>query len=99
MRKGLMAAAAMAPLMLGYQVAHAQNPTLTISADTSTPVATATAVSGGPGDITINSNVTFTVKDTTPAVTLNSNNAITNSGSITSSNVNNATGILIQGPF
>lgn len=99
MRKRLMAAAAMAPLMLGYQAAHAQNPTLTISSGTSTPVATATAVSGGPGDIQLTS--TFTIKDATPALTLNSNNNIANSGTITSNNVDNATGIAIQGqgPF
>jgi hypothetical protein len=94
-----MAAAAMAPLMIGYQVAHAQNPTLTISGNTSTPVATATAVSGGPGDIVINTGVTFTVNNTTPAVTLNSNNNVTSSGTITSNNIDNATGILVQGPF
>jgi hypothetical protein len=98
MRKRLMAAAAMAPLMLGYQAAYAQS-TLTIASDTSTPVATATAVSGGPGDIVINSGVTFTVKDTTPALTLNSNNTVTNGGTITSSGVNNATAIQVQGPF
>jgi hypothetical protein len=98
MRKRLMAAAAMAPLMLGYQAANAQS-TLTISSDTSTPVATATAVGGGPGDIVINSGVTFTIKDTTPALTLNSNNNVTNGGTITSSNINNATAILVQGPF
>jgi hypothetical protein len=97
MRKRLMAAAAMAPLMLGYQAAHAQN-TLTISSDTSTPVATATAVSGGPGDISITGG-TFTIKDATPAVTLNSNNSITTGGTITSDNVDNATAILVQGPF
>jgi hypothetical protein len=88
----------MAPLMLGYQAAYAQS-TLTIASDTSTPVATATAASGGPGDIVINSGVTFTVKDTTPALTLNSNNTVTNGGTITSSGVNNATAIQVQGPF
>src|SRR6516164_3834227 len=98
MRKRLMAAAAMAPLMLGYQAANAQS-TLTISSDTSTPVATATAVSGGPGDITINTGVTFTIKDTTPALTLNSNNNITNSGGIVATNIDNATGVIVQGPF
>jgi hypothetical protein len=95
MRKRLMAAAAMAPLMLGYQAAHAQNPALTISSDTSTPVATATAVSGGPGDITLSSGATFTIKDTTPAFTLNSNNNVSNAGTITSDNVNGATGIQV----
>ena len=95
MRKRLMAAAAIAPLMLGYHAAHAQS--LTISSDTSTPVATATAVSGAPGDITLNTGVTFTIKDTTPAITLNSANNLALSGTITSNNIDNATGVLISG--
>ena len=95
MRKRLMAAAAIAPLMLGYHAAHAQ--TLTISSDTSTPVATATAVNGGPGDIVLNTGVTFTIKDTTPAITLNSVNNLSLSGTIGSNNIDNATGVLIQG--
>jgi hypothetical protein len=98
MRKRLMAAAAIAPLMIGFQAAYAQ-PALTISKDTSTPVATATAVSGAPGDVTLASGATFTIKDATPAFTLNSNNSVTNAGTITSNNVDNATGILVQGPF
>ncbi|MGZ3370207.1 MAG: autotransporter outer membrane beta-barrel domain-containing protein [Caulobacteraceae bacterium] len=97
MRKRLMAAAAMAPLLIGSQIAQAQS--LTISSDTSTPVATATAVSGGPGDIVLNPSVTFTIKDATLAFTVNSNNAVTVSGTVTSQNVDNATAILVQGPF
>ena len=98
MRKRLMAAAAMAPLMIGAPGAYAQS-TLTISSNTSTPVATATAVSGGPGDVVVASGATFTINDTTPAITLNSNNAVTNNGTITSKNIDGATGILVQGPF
>ena len=97
MRKRLMAAAAMAPLMIGAPGAYAQS-TLTISSNTSTPVATATAVSGGPGDVVVGSGATFTINDTTPAITLNSNNAVNNSGTITSKNIDGATGILVQGP-
>jgi Autotransporter beta-domain len=92
-----MAAAAMAPLLIGAQAAHAQ---LTINNDTSTPVQTATAVNGGPGDINVTGG-TFTIKDTTPAITLNSNNSVTTSSAIVSSNVNNVTGILVGagGPY
>ncbi len=98
MRKRLMAAAAIAPLMIGLQAANAQ-PALTISSDTSTPVATATAVSGGPGDITLSSGANFTIKDATPAFTINSNNSVINAGNITSNNIDNATAILVQGPY
>jgi hypothetical protein len=98
MRNRLMAAAAVAPLAFFGLGANAQQ-TLTISSNTSTPVATATAVSGGPGDIVQTSGATFTINSSTPAFTLNSNNAIANQGLITSKNVNNVTGILVQGPF
>ncbi len=93
MRKRLMAAAAIAPLsMIGFQAAYAQS--TTISSDTSTPVATATA-----GDVTLASGSTLTITSTTPAFTLNSNNAVTNAGTITSKDIDNATAILVQGPF
>jgi hypothetical protein len=98
MRNRLMAAAAVAPLAFYGLGANAQQ-TLTISSNTSTPVATATAVSGGPGDIVLNSGTTFTINSATPAFTLNSNNAISNAGTITSKNVEGATAILVQGPF
>lgn len=97
MRNRLMAAAAVAPLAFYGLGANAQQ--LTISSNTSTPAATATAVSGGPGDIVLNAGTTFTINSTTPALTLNSNNFITNAGTITSKNIDGATGILVQGPF
>jgi hypothetical protein len=91
-----MAAAAMAPLILGAHAAHAQ---LEITSNNASPVATATAVSGGPGDIVVDTNAGITVKDTTPGITLNSNNSVTNNGSVGGNNVDNSTGILVQGPF
>jgi len=100
MRKRLMAAAAMAPLMIGFQAAHAQNPVFTISSNTSTPVQTATALNSGPADVVLASTATMTINDTTPAITLNSNNSVTLSGgTINANNVNGATAILVQGPF
>jgi hypothetical protein len=97
MRKRLMAAAAIAPLMLGYSAAHAQS-LLTISSGTSTPVATATAVSSAPGDIDLNGNGGITLNNNAaPAITLNSDNNVSVEGAITSKNINNVTGILITG--
>jgi hypothetical protein len=93
-----MAAAAMAPLLISVQAAYAQS-SLTISSNTSTPVATATAVNGGPGDVTLASGATFTITSATPAFTLNSNNNLANNGTITSNNIDNATAMLVQGPF
>ncbi|HTK35873.1 MAG TPA: autotransporter outer membrane beta-barrel domain-containing protein [Caulobacteraceae bacterium] len=65
-----------------------------------TPVATATASNGGPADITVDSSATL--QPTTaaaPAVTLNSNNVVTNNGIVTFNNVNGSTGVLVQGGF
>jgi hypothetical protein len=96
MRRRLMAAAAMAPLIFGAQAAYAQ---LSITNSTSTPVATATAVNSAPADIDLASGATFTVNSATPAITLNSNNNVTVEGAINANNVNNATAILVQGPY
>lgn len=99
MRRRLMAAAAMAPLLslIGLQAANAQ---VSISSNTSTPVATATASNGSAADVTLAASTTFTINSAnTSALTLNSNNSITNSGTITSKNLDGTTGILITGPF
>ena len=93
-RTTLVAAVASAPLLILASRAAAQ---LSITTATSTPVATATAVSGGPGNIDI--TTTGSIRLTTPgvAVTLNSNNTVSNEGQIDSTGVDNVTGILIQG--
>jgi hypothetical protein len=91
MRNRLMAAAAIAPLLFLGFAARAQT---TIASASSTPLSTA-----GAGDITLNSGTTFTINSSTPAFTLNSNNTITNAGTITSKDTENVTGILVQGPF
>src|SRR6516165_1900779 len=54
----------------------------------STPVTTATAASGSPDDI--NQTGTLNVSSG-PAITLNSNNSVANSGTIQSQNVSNVT--------
>jgi hypothetical protein len=92
MRKRLMAAAAFSPLaLLGFSPAQAQT---TISNSQSTPVATATT-----GDLTIASGGTINPTTSGNAVTINSNNSVTNSGSITFNNLDNSTGIIAQGGY
>jgi hypothetical protein len=62
-----------------------------------TPVQTSTANNGQPADVRIDTNGSVTV--TTPtAVTIDSNNDVTNAGRITITNVDNATGILVAQP-
>jgi len=91
MRKTLTAAAALAPLWFAAGQAAAQT---TVSGTTSTPVATATS-----GDITIDSGATINLTSPGAAVTINSNNTVSNTGTIQSSDINNATGILATGGF
>ena len=97
MRKSLFSAAAAAPLAL-----MAAAPTFaatTISGTTSNPVQTATANNGQPDDVTVSGSITLPSNATPPAtaVILNSNNALTNSGSINIKDVNAATGVSATG--
>jgi hypothetical protein len=102
MRKRLMAAAAIAPLsFLAFQSAYAQ--TDTINNSPTGPISTATAVNGGPADITVGSGGTININAAgtnsayTPGLILNSNNNIINTGTIQSNNsIQNVTGIQVQ---
>ncbi|HWA59735.1 MAG TPA: autotransporter outer membrane beta-barrel domain-containing protein [Caulobacteraceae bacterium] len=97
MRKSLAAAVAAAPLlavMAGQARAETQ-----ITTATTAPVATATAKSGAPDDLHItNAGSVSPTSAAAPAVTLNSNNTVTNEGSISFKDVDNAIGIEIVGP-
>ena len=98
MRKTLTAAAALAPLwfMVGAQGARA---TTTISNGRTAPptIATATANNGAADDIDVASGGSVTLSSAGTALTLNSNNKITNEGSITAKDQDNAIGVLIVG--
>ena len=94
-RRFLAAAAASAPLLLAMaDTAFAQ---LSITTSTTTPVQTATANSGAPGNIDLASGGSINLTTGPAAMTLNSNNTITSEGSISFSNTQNVTGILIDG--
>ena len=90
----IVAAASVAPFLLLAQTAGATD---TISSSTSTPVATATATNDGPDDIDVASGGSVTPTASGAAVTLNSNNAVSVEGTISFSNVNDATGIQVYG--
>lgn len=94
--RSLFASTCLTPIAFGLfasSPAIAANPVLTISAPQTTPVATATAVSNAPGDISITS--TGAINPTSgSAVTLDSNNSVTNAGGITIKEANGANGIL-----
>ncbi len=99
MRKTLTAAAALAPLCFVVGAGAAQA-TTTISTGRNTPVATATANNGAPDDVDIASGGSITLTTLPPglaAVTLNSSNKVTNEGTISATDVNNAIGVLVSG--
>lgn len=68
---------------------------VTISTNQTTPIVTATANNGAPADVTINSGISVTVTSGT-AATINSNNTITNSGTIVNSGASNVVGVLFD---
>jgi uncharacterized protein with beta-barrel porin domain len=68
----------------------------------STPVDTSTVDNGNPGDINVPSGITVTLPSNAPvpvAVTVNSNNSVTNGGTIHITDANNAVGIHVLGSF
>jgi len=92
MRKKLLAAAALAPLwFLASQTSAAAQ--TTISNSTSTPATTA-----ADGDITLTGTITANAPNT-QLITVNSNNSVTVTGSLSSTGYNNVVGIAIQGGF
>src|SRR5579875_1129325 len=96
MRISLFAAAALAPLCVAALQGSAQAQT-TISNSRTTPIATSTANNGQPSDVVIASGGSISVSGTTPAVTLDSSNTVTNQGAISIKDVDDATGVLVEG--
>jgi hypothetical protein len=100
MRKSLVAAVALAPLCFAVSQNQAAAQ-VTVSNGVSTPLATATANNGAADDIDLTGSVTLntatsgvtatTGTPTTVGVTINSNNGLTNTGTITLNAINLAT--------
>ncbi|MFZ2996774.1 beta strand repeat-containing protein [Sphingobium sp.] len=89
----LLACSAIAPVLAALTLSNAAAET-SIATATTTPVRTSTIANGGPDDISITSAGTITLTSGT-GVTLDSNNKVTNAGTITINDADNATGILI----
>ena len=100
MRKTLIAAVALAPFCIPAGAAQA---TTTIGSNQSTAIQTATANNGAPDDVIINSGVTVSITAAgstatpNPVVTLNSSNILTNNGTISTTDISNVVGVLING--
>ncbi len=69
----------------------------TITNDRNTPIATATISNGGPDNIIIDDDGSIEPTSPGAAVTINSNNTVSNDGAIGFEDVNDATGVLING--
>jgi outer membrane autotransporter protein len=96
MTRSLFAAAALGPICLALAVpAHAA----TVSTARITPIGTSSAGTAGAEDVAITTD--GSVKLTTPgtAVILDSNNSVSNAGTIQFDEANNATGIGVLGGF
>jgi hypothetical protein len=95
--RSLFATTCLTPIAFGLfaaSAATAANPVVTIGASQTTPVTTATVGTGGtPADISITTAGSINPTTGGAAVIINSNNAVTNAGTISYNGVNNATGI------
>lgn len=88
--------AALAPAYVFYAPSPACGAT-PVSGAVTTPIDTATISGGSPDDIDIPAGASVGPTAAGAAVTLDSNNSITNEGTIAFSNVSNATGVLLNG--
>ncbi len=82
-------------LLAGTMLATPAAAQVVISANQTTPVATATASSGQPANVTVNSGISVAVTDGT-AATINSANSITNNGTLTSAGSSNVVAVRID---
>ena len=88
------------PLLCGaaFLVASPAFAQVEITDERTAPIDTATAGDGGtPSDVIITSTGSVVLTDVGPAVTLNSDNDLTNNGAITITDVDGATGVLLEG--
>src|SRR4051812_34399716 len=93
-RKVLVATVAAAPLIA---MAFAASAETTVSTARTTPIATSTATGTGPDDIRITADGSIKPTAAGPIVTLDSNNKVTNLGTIGTTGVNDGVGVLIIG--
>lgn len=91
--------AGLAVAMVGAAARDARADDLTITTATTTPVVTSDASNSSAGDITIASGGSITITEGQVAITVDSDNDVTNSGAIRAEDEDDVVGILIQGGF
>ncbi|MCK5910251.1 MAG: autotransporter domain-containing protein [Caulobacter sp.] len=93
-RKVLVATVAAAPLLA---MAFAASAETSVSTARTTPIATSTATGSAADDIKITSDGSIKPTAAGAIVTIDSNNKVTNSGTLSTNNVNDSVGVLIIG--
>ena len=95
MSRKFLATAALAPLLIcgGKAVAETQ----VTSSSRTTPITTSTANSGAADDVKITSDGAITLSSSGAIATLDSDNTLTNAGSLSSVGVNDSIGVLVLG--
>lgn len=91
----LVGLAALAGISATAKDASANNVTITTA--TTTPLSTSSPDGVSPGDVTVASGGSITVTTGQTAVTVNTNNSVSNAGTISSNDANNTTGVLVTG--
>ncbi len=94
--------AGLAVMLAGVTATGANAEDVTISTATTTPLSTSDPVAAAPveaGDITVVGGGSITVTAGQTAITVDSNNDVTNGGLITSNDADNTIGILLQNGF
>ncbi|WP_165323857.1 autotransporter outer membrane beta-barrel domain-containing protein [Rhizorhabdus phycosphaerae] len=86
----------LAALAAGLSAASAQADPLSVSSARTTAVTTASAANDSAGDISVTSAGSIIVEDEGPAVLVNSDNSVTNEGTIGSSASTGATALLVD---
>ncbi|CAN5211525.1 autotransporter outer membrane beta-barrel domain-containing protein [soil metagenome] len=94
-RKVLVATVATAPLLAMAFGAYAET---VVNTARTTPIATATATATStPDDVSVTAAGSIITTTAGPIITLNSNNKVTNAGTLSTVGVDNSTGILVRG--
>jgi uncharacterized protein with beta-barrel porin domain len=91
--------AGLAAAIAGVSASNAEANDVNVTTATTNPLTTSAPDGVSPGNVTIASGGSITVTAGQTAVTVNSNNNVTNSGALNSNDANDTTGILIQGGF
>lgn len=91
--------AGLAAALVGAAADEASANDVTVSTATTNPLLTSAPDGASPGDVTITAAGSVAVTTGQTAVTVDSNNDVSNAGALSSNDANNSTGILLQGGF